>query len=155
MFGIHGLDPFGLVHTTFGFASLLLGLAVVLTPKGTSVHRRIGHYYTVNMLMLNVTALAIYDLTGRFNGFHVLALISLATIAAGVVPAWTRRPEHGWLERHGRFMAWSFAGVIAAFVAEVTSRLPQLGVAFTVGGMFVVMTAAAILIETRVPRLIR
>ena len=155
MFDIHGLDPLGFVHTLFGLASLLLGLMVVLMTKGTAAHRRIGQYYAMNMLMLNATALAIYDLTGRFNGFHLLALISLATIAAGLVPVWTRRPESGWLERHGRFMAWSFAGVVAAFVTEVTHRIPQLGVAFSIGGMFAVMTAAAILIERRVPRLLR
>jgi FtsH-binding integral membrane protein len=85
----------------------------------------------------------------------VLALISLATIAAGLVPVWTRRPEPGWLERHGRFMAWSFAGVVAAFLAEISARLPHLGAAFTIGGMLAVMTAAAILIETRLPRLLR
>lgn len=155
MFGIHGLDALGLVHALFGIASLLLGLAVVITPKGTPVHRRIGQYYAVNMLMLNVTALAIYDLSGRFNGFHVLALISLATIGAGLVPVWTRRPEPGWLERHRRFMSWSFAGVVSAFIMEITHRVPQLGTAVTIAAMLVVMTAAAILIEIRVPRVLR
>jgi hypothetical protein len=39
------------------------------------------------MLFLNLTALSIYHLFGRFGPFHVASVISLATICAGFVPA--------------------------------------------------------------------
>jgi uncharacterized membrane protein len=153
MLGIRGLDPFGLVHGVFGLASVALGLAVVLLPKGTRVHRRLGFAYALAMLALNVTALFIYDLFGRFGPFHWLALLSLATLAGGMIPAWLRRP--GWLDVHARFMAWSYAGVVAAFAAEIGARIP--GVRFVDGVVWPtigVMAVSGILIHSRVPRLI-
>ena len=95
MFGIRGLDAFGLVHSLLGVAALLLGLAVLLRRKGTPVHRRIGQAYVVSMLFLNVTALMIYDLSGRFGPFHIASLISLITVGAGPRLDRSRQPTAG------------------------------------------------------------
>jgi uncharacterized protein (DUF2141 family)/uncharacterized membrane protein len=154
MLGIPGLDWFGAMHAAFGLAALALGLGVVLLPKGTALHRRIGLLYAATMLVLNATALAIYDLFGGFGVFHWLALVSLGTLAAGVLPVWLRRPRD-WLELHARFMSWSYAGLVAAFFAEIGARLP--GVGFTMAVLVPtigVMLAAAVLIHVRVPRVI-
>ena len=154
MFGIPGLDPFGLVHGLFGLASVLLGFAVVMMPKGTRAHRRIGMAYVIAMFALNGTALFIYDLWGRFGPFHWLAVLSLATLTGGLIPAWLRRPQ-GWLDIHSRMMAWSYAGVVAAFAAEIGARIP--GVRFADGVVWptiVVMVVSGVLIHGRIPRLI-
>lgn len=154
MFGVPGLDPFGLFHALLGLASVLLGLIVVLGRKGSRTHRRVGMAYVVAMLLLNGTALLIYDLFGGFGPFHWLALVSLATTLAGVVPAWLRRPA-GWLHIHARCMSWSHAGVVAAFAAEIGARIP--GVRFVDGVVWPtvgVMVVAAWLIHGRVPRIV-
>jgi uncharacterized membrane protein len=151
---IHGLDPVGTVHVVLGVMALALGLLVVVMRKGTAGHRRAGLFYAVVMVLLNATALMIYDLFGRFGPFHALALVSMATLTAGVVPVWLRRPR-AWLELHARFMSWSYAGLIAAFFSEIGSRVP--GVGFTAGVLVpttVVMLAAALLIHCRIPALI-
>ena len=93
MLGIPGLDGLGFVHTLFGLAALATGCAVVIRRKATRIHRRIGRAYVAAMLLLNLTALLIYDLYGRFGPFHVAALISLATVLAGIVPVLRRRPR--------------------------------------------------------------
>ena len=49
----------------------MLGGIVVLRRKGTRSHRRIGLAYAAALLLVNATALAIYDLYGRFGPFHV------------------------------------------------------------------------------------
>ena len=150
MFGIPGLDPFGLVHAAFGMASVVLGLGVGLLPKGSAAHRRLGLLYAVSMLLLNVTALAIYDLFGGFGPFHGLALVSLATLAAGIIPLWLRRP--GWVHYHAHFMTWSYAGVVAAFIAEIASRIPGVGLLWgTLLPMALVMTITGLLVRRRVP----
>lgn len=153
MLGIRGLDPFGLTHAMFGIAAIVLGLFVVLLQKGTVLHRRMGQLYALSMVLLNGTALAIYDLFGGFGPFHVLALISLGTTAAGVLHAWLRWPRSAWMESHAHAMSWSYAGLVAAFVAEVVTRIPGIDfgagvIAPTIG----VMVAAAILIHRRVPQ---
>ena len=155
MFGVPGLDPLGAAHTFFGVAALLLGLAVVFRRKGTRTHRRMGRAYALAMLSLNVTALTIYDLFGRFGPFHVAALISLATVVAGFIAVYTRRPRKTWLALHATFMGWSYVGLLAAFIAEIAVRVP--GVRFGPGVMMttvLVTVGGAILIHTRVPRIV-
>ena len=155
MFGIHGLDAWGLVHATIGLAAILLGLPVVLLRKGTMLHRRVGLLYVVSMVLLNATALTIYDLFGRFGVFHWLAIVSLATVSVGIVHVWFRWPARSWMELHAQAMSWSYAGLVAAFFAEIGARVP--GVDFATGVIvptIAVMAIAAVLIHSRVPRII-
>jgi uncharacterized membrane protein len=155
MFGIRGLDPFGLVHASLGIAALILGLALLLLHKGTHVHRKIGQGYVLSMLLLNGTALMIYDLYGRFGPFHVASVISLATVGAGFVPVYLRRPRGSWLQRHATFMCWSYVGLLAAFVSEVAVRVPGVGFGFAVvAATAVVVAGGAVLIHTRVPQIL-
>lgn len=145
----------GVIHTVFGVAALVLGLGVVALRKGTSLHRRVGLVYVCAMAGLNGTAFLLYDLWGRWGPFHTLAVVSLVSVGAGVLSVWIRRPRGRWLGTHATFMAWSYAGVVAAFFSEIGSRLP--GVGFLPGVAIpttVVMVAAAVLIHTRVPRII-
>jgi uncharacterized membrane protein len=147
----------GPLHTALGFLCLALGTAVVSVRKGTRQHRRLGLSYAAAMLGLNATALSIYRVFGGFGPFHVLALISLATLCAGILPALRRRP--GWLERHARLMSWSYVGLLAATAAEAATRLPVVrsgtafGVAALLSSLAVVAVGAAV-IYRRVPRIV-
>jgi uncharacterized membrane protein len=148
------LSPVGLLHTLLGLAALVLGAAVLLARKGTPAHRRVGRLYALSMVALNATAFLIYRLFGGFGPFHAAALVSLATLAAGWIPIVLRRPRRSWLELHGRFMAWSFVGLLAAFVSEIGVRVP--GVPFwpaVVGGTLAVVGGGALMIHTSVPRI--
>ena len=137
LFGIPGLDPFGLAHAALGFAALALGLVVIARSKGSAAHRLWGVAYAVAMVLLNGSALAMYEVTGGPNMLHGFAVISLATLVAGWVPALTRRPAGRWYARHAVYMAWSYVGLVAAFTAEVAVRLPFGGPGriFVVAGM--------------------
>jgi uncharacterized membrane protein len=117
------MDVLGLTHTVFGLASILFGGLVVARQKGTRGHRTSGRLYFFSMIALNGTALLIYDLFGHFGPFHWLALASLATILAGLVPVVRKRPPGGWLFYHAEFMSWSYVGLLAAAVSEITTRL--------------------------------
>ena len=153
MLGIPGLDAWGVLHACCGLAAIAFGLPVVLLRKGTMIHRRFGLFYVTCMVMLNLTALSIYDLFGRFGVFHWLAVASLVTVAAGLLHVWLRRPRGSWLECHGHAMSWSYAGLLAAFFAEIGARLPGVGFATGVLVPTLAVTAiAAVLIHTSVPR---
>lgn len=119
------MSPLGWVHTIAAVAALGFGAAILLRNKGTRSHRRIGWAYVVSMLTLNATALLIYRLTGRFGPFHVAALVSLVTVAAGLVPAVRRKPAERWVEHHYWWMTYSYLGLLAAAVAEAATRLPR------------------------------
>ena len=123
------LSTLGAAHFAAAAAALALGLVVIVERKGTLTHRVIGCGYAAAMVLLNVTALGVYRLTGSFGPFHALALVSLATVMAGLVVVWRRPPN--WMRRHYYFMAWSYVGLLAAACAEAGTRLPVIRGAFT------------------------
>lgn len=154
MFGIPGLDPVGAIHAGLGLAAVGVGTVMVILDKGTRPHRLVGRLFAALLVGVNGTAFLLYDLLGTWGPFHWLALVSLATLGVGVTVAWLQRPTH-WLEMHGRFMSWAYAGLLAAFASEVGVRLP--GVGFLPGVIVpsaLVIAAAAVLIQVQVPRIV-
>lgn len=149
------MSTLGWVHMVFGLVALLAGTAVILLRKGTRGHRTFGHLYLTTMIGLNVTGLAIYNLYGSFGPFHWMALGSLLTLIAGMVPVFTRRPKGRWLELHAVFINGSYVGLVAATAAEVTSRIPGTEAIFglVVGGTSaLVIGIGAALIHRNLPR---
>lgn len=118
------MSTIGVIHTIFSVVALIAGTSVVMMQKGTRWHRTLGHVYLTSMLALNISALFIYRLFGRFGPFHALAIYSLIILAVGMVPVFTRRPKKSWLKWHAAAISGSYVGLVAAFFAEITSRLP-------------------------------
>ena len=117
--------PVGGVHVAAAVAALVLGLVVLLGRKGTRPHRILGYGYALAMAVMLATAFLIYRLFGKFGPFHVAALVSTATLAAGLLPAVLKRPRGRWLEVHYGLMSWSYIGLVAAATAEVLVRVPR------------------------------
>lgn len=116
----------GWIQTILAIAALLTGAGNLLRPKGTTVHRWLGRGFAVSMAGLNLSALTIYRLTSHFDTFHVLALLSLATLAAGVVPVLLHRPRGYWLGLHYFAIGLAYAGLCAALFNELLARVPFL-----------------------------
>ncbi len=110
----------GLIHLISALIAMLTGAVVLLRPKGTTWHKRIGYVYVGSMIILNLSAFGIYHLTGSFGIFHGLALVSLGSLIGGMYPAIRRTKD--WLEYHYEFMGWSVIGLYAAFFAETSVR---------------------------------
>ena len=135
-------------HIGAAVSALIFGMCVLLTRKGTRLHKQWGYAYFINMLGLNISALFIYQLSGHFGPFHGAALASLLTLLAGFIPAYLRLPHGRWLEFHYEFMNWSYVGLIAAGVSEVATRLPSAPFwPAVVASMFVVFLSGGILIS--------
>ncbi len=132
----------GLIHLLMASLALIFGSFVLADAKGTIFHRRVGYLYALSMLGLNITALMIYSLFGRFGVFHWAAVVSLVTLFAGMIPVIVRRPAKQWLGLHFNFMYWSVFGLYAAFVAEMATRLP-IRTAFSSTTQFFMMVAIA------------
>jgi uncharacterized membrane protein len=149
------MNTLGWTHIVFGVMALLAGTAVLVIRKGTRWHRTLGHFYLTSMVGLNVTGLSIYNLTGYFGPFHWLALSSLLTLIAGMIPVFTRRPKGRWLEKHAIFINISFIGLVAATSAEITSRIPGLESAFglVVGGTStLIIGGGVVLMQRKLPQ---
>ena len=144
------MSSLGIAHLTAALAGLALGGIIVFAHKGTPTHRVIGSGYVLAILVVNVTGLCLYRLTGRFGPFHALALLSLATIARGFLAAVQRRDR--WLHTHYYCMAWSYVGLLAAACAESVVRVPALaasisspsraiGMGIAIAGLFTLLGA--------------
>ena len=146
----------GAIHLTFAVLALTFGLGMVLLRKGTRRHRRIGWIYVISMLGLNATALMIYRLFGVFGPFHVAALLSLLTVIFGIIAPLRRRPRSNWVEHHAYWMSWSYVGLLAAAVSEVTTRVPASPFWWLVfGSTLLVIAVGRYLINSRVPEILR
>jgi uncharacterized membrane protein len=77
-------------HVGAAVLALAMGLAVLVRRKGGTSHVVVGRLYLAAMLAVNVPALLLDDATGGVGPFHVLAVVSLVTMALG------------WLSLQGR-----------------------------------------------------
>ncbi|MFN3849020.1 MAG: DUF2306 domain-containing protein [Spirosomataceae bacterium] len=125
-------------HIIASVMGLITSTIVLVAAKGTQFHRKMGYVFAVVMLIINISALMIYQLTGKFNFLHIFAIISLASLIRGMLPA-MRRNSANWLRVHITGMTAAALGVWAAGVAELITRVlrhhltPTLTIAFAVG----------------------
>jgi len=111
----------GYIHSFAAATAVLGGAAVLARPKGTRAHVLAGRLYLWSMVALNISALGIYRITGSFGPFHFGALLSLATVAAGVLLL--RSSKVGGVHGHAYCMLWSYLGLLAAAVSEFATHV--------------------------------
>ena len=120
-------DNFRLVHLISGVLSLIFGGLVIVMKKGTTIHKRVGYIYVLNMTVMIISSFGIYRLFGKFGVFHYLSLVSTFSLVAGMLPMFkqVRTPQD--YETHFKRMYWSVVGLYAAFAAESFVRIPKFG----------------------------
>lgn len=119
-------EPLGWIHTAAALLAMCVGAWLLSKPKGTREHRYLGHVFFVSMLLLNLSAIPITNMTGSVGLFHVFVAISLPTTLAAMYFPLFGRQNSNWKKHHFAFTYWSYVGLIAAFVAEALVRLPIL-----------------------------
>jgi uncharacterized membrane protein len=67
-------------HILTASASMVLGFLLLVRTKGNSIHMKYGKYYYYCMLINNITALFIYNATGKWFFPHSLAVATLILI---------------------------------------------------------------------------
>ena len=107
------------LHTILAVLALAVGPVVLFGGKGGRGHRRLGYLFAVALLGVDLSAFAIYEVSGRPTMIHALAIVNLATLAAGV-----RAALQGRIAAHQSHMAYAYAGLIAALTVRLQSFLP-------------------------------
>jgi hypothetical protein len=77
------------------------------------------------MAVLLVTAFLIYRLTAGVNALHIAAIISSITVGLGLKSAIQRKPARGWFLCHSLWRSGSYVGLLAALVAELSTRVAK------------------------------
>lgn len=133
------MTTLGWLHVGAAAVALVAGASVFAFQKGTRRHVLVGRVFGVGMLLVNLPALLLYEASGTLGPFHLLALISLATLTAGLAPLLLGHRGRGHVARHGVFMSWSYVGLVAAGLA-------QLGNGLYGGGAVLVVTSIVVAI---------
>lgn len=116
------LVPLGWIHSLACLVALAAGAFVFVTRKGTRRHRQVGLAFVISQIVLNVTALGIYQL-GQFFFPHVLAIATLVLIAIGWGAGRLIRHHGGWRFVHLSSMILSYYMLIGGGVNEVFLRI--------------------------------
>ncbi|MDX1587215.1 MAG: DUF2306 domain-containing protein [Balneolaceae bacterium] len=145
----------GTAHVALAIAALIIGAAIAFLPKGGRRHRTLGYFYAISLLLVNVSALSVYEEAVGMGPFHILAVISLLTLISGFIPAFLRRPVSSWLYLHAYFMSWSYVGLVAAGVAQIITMSSSLSAWVAVGlPSILVVIIGGVLIHTRIPKIL-
>lgn len=120
------LSTIGTAHTAAASVGLVTGAFQLLRTQRDALHRRVGYTFIGAMAISNVSALAIYQFTGRFNIFHALALYNLVGITLALRPLLQSPRPFQWRRIHYMWVAWSYAGLCAAAATEFLLRVVHL-----------------------------
>ena len=132
-------------------STLLAGVAVLLLPKGTHIHRVIGTAYVLALVLVNVAALSLHR-EDAFGVFHALAVASLVTIAVGLSPLLLGKRSPMVVATHAYCMTWSYAGLVAAGCGQLAVAGGQDLSAWVVPTVIgTVLTVSGVMIFGRVP----
>ena len=112
----------GLVHLGAAAIALTTGLLLFASRKGTVRHRRLGFLYLAAMVNLNVGCVDRRHRRG-IGPFHMLTIVSLATLVGAYLVVLLGRPGRGRSEAHGTMMAWSYAGACQRRCPRASARL--------------------------------
>ena len=146
----------GHIHLFSATLALLAGGFVVLRPKGVGLHKWVGRVYFWSMVVMLLTAMSIYRLFGGFGPFHAAAIVSGISVLAGYFAAWRRAPRGSWIAHHAFWMSWSYVGLWAAAVSEISTRYLDLHFGATVGvATFVVIFVGWLAIRLRMPGILQ
>ncbi len=118
-------------HIAAAVLSLISGVAVMATPKGTSAHVGIGRIFAAAMLTTAFTSFGITGIVpGHFSPIHILSIVTLTTLPWAI---YQRRL--GNIRSHAIGMSLNFVGLIGAgFFALAPGRILGKAVAPITGG---------------------
>ena len=142
-------DYFGAAHIAAALIALIVGPIVFVRPKGTRAHRMTGGVYVLALLVVNLMGLLIFR--DGISVFHLLAGISLATLAAGLIPMLSGRRSALTITFHAHLLCWSYAGLLAAAAGQAVAAIPTKSLSPTVA-IIAVLACVGTAIEVVVPR---
>jgi len=136
----------GLIHFIAGIVALLTGTLVLFLKKGTTLHIRIGYTYVVSMVILLGSSFMIYRLYDGWGIFHYASVVSSISVIAGILSPIFLRHKSYWARLHFTAMYWSVIGLWAAFIAEMSVRIPESSFMWMVGVAFGVVILIGVLV---------
>lgn len=124
-------SPIGGVHFISSITGLATGAYILLTTKGTKRHNTMGYIFAISLLLVNISALFIYDFNnGSISVFHYLIPVSLFFLGYGIYPMLKNKrklnsPNKHIIGMNGASLGLWAAGATEYFVRELSSGLSK------------------------------
>jgi hypothetical protein len=125
--GFVGLTIAGWIHTVFSTVGILVGAEQVIRTRRDRLHRWLGYVYVGCMVVGDIAILTVYRFNGRFNVFHVGAIVNLLCIGMALLPMLARPRPLQWKLKHYMWICWSYVGLLSAALTEFIIRTQPMG----------------------------
>ena len=113
----------GAFHVVMAISGLLTGAYLLLASKGTKLHKAIGYVFSGSLLVVNISALFIYDFNnGKPSVFHILIIVSMFCLIFGLYPMFKKPAPRGRIQQHIKGMTGAALGLWAAGATEYFVR---------------------------------
>lgn len=119
------MSVLGWFHSAACAVALAAMVWVVVTPKGTRSHRKVGQAFTLSILFAAVTSLGIYS-RHQWTGAHWFAILAIVSAGGGWLVAHYKRPRRGWRYLHLTLMLVAAYDLVGGGVNEVYLRVKPL-----------------------------
>lgn len=122
---VHSIQ--GATHLIASIIGLLVGAYLLIAAKGTNMHRTLGKLFSYSLIIVNVSALFIYDFNdGSIGPFHYLIPVSLGFLMYGWIPMLRKKKAKNYMYQHiigmvGASLGLWAAGATEYFVREVAT----------------------------------
>ena len=130
-----GVSIIGWLHTYACVAALVVGAIVLIGPKGTTLHRRLGAIYIISAVIADLAVLGVYRFDiqfvpvkfgpGIFGLFHWEAMIQLVILLVAFLAA-SRQRRAFFAYLHPAAMLTSYYMFWGGLVNEVFVRIAPL-----------------------------
>ncbi len=137
-----GLTLAGAIHTVLAMLGIAVGLIQFLRPKRGPGHRARGYAFVYAMLIGDGAVMLVYQFTGKFNIFHIGAIVNLLAIFLAVIPVLRSPRPQNWKIQHYYWISWSYVGLLAAAATELVVRNGHLATRDQVWGVATAITLA-------------
>lgn len=101
------------LHLSAALASLAVGPAILLLPKGTPLHKALGRAWALLMLVTAVSSFWILK-NGQFSWIHTLSVVVLVNLGCALYSI-----RRGNARAHMKFMVGNYIGLVAAGIGAV------------------------------------
>lgn len=116
-------SPEGVLHLTSSIIGLVSGTYLLIAPKGSKMHWLIGRVFAVSLIIVNISALFIYDFNdGKIGPFHYLIPVSLFFLFYGWIPMLKKTKAPNFMNKHIIGMIGASLGLWAAGATEYYFR---------------------------------
>ena len=112
------------LHVLTVIAALVSGIIVLVLPKGSGVHKRLGWLYAASTAVMAFSSFGIYELRNGPSIFHAVSVIILITVGLGIYQPLRRKQSSNWLWWHLVLMQISYVMLVVTGVAQFFDQLP-------------------------------